>query len=75
MTRYFFDLQNGEGFLKDTDGHDLPDHGAVRQEIAAILRDVVRDELNGDRAFEAKVTVRDDHGRFVSSASLAFQVE
>jgi len=75
MSRFFFDLQNGDGLLRDTDGHELPDRAAVRQEIAAILRDVVRDELDGNTPFDAEVTVRDEQGSIISSASLSFRID
>lgn len=49
MTRYFFDLENDDGFLQDQEGRDLADGAATRQEVAFILQDVVHDELMGMR--------------------------
>ncbi|MGF6178652.1 hypothetical protein ABIE33_006972 [Ensifer sp. 4252] len=49
MTRYFFDLRNGDGQTLDEQGLELPSRDAVMQEVTRILVDVARDELPGGR--------------------------
>lgn len=74
MTRYFFDLENDDGFLKDQESRDLADGAATRQEVAFILQDVVHDELDGNAPFTALVIVRNDRSEVVTSAKLSFQI-
>ncbi|KQV36703.1 MULTISPECIES: hypothetical protein [unclassified Rhizobium] len=73
MPQYFFDLENGAGFLKDSDGRNLPDDVAIQKELAAILLDVAGDELNGIDPFTAEVTVRDQENGVVMKGTLSFR--
>lgn len=73
MAQYFFDLENGDGFLKDNDGRDLPDGTAVNKEVVAILLDLAGDELNGIDPFNAKVTVRNQDNSIVMNGVLSFR--
>jgi hypothetical protein len=75
MTRYFFDLNNGDGFTEDLEGRDLPDMDAVHKEVAAIVTDLAGDELNGTGSFKAKVTVRDESGKTVFEGVLSYNGE
>jgi hypothetical protein len=43
MPRYFFSLSNGRPF-NDTDGLELPDLAAARQEAIGFARDLIRME-------------------------------
>jgi len=70
MQRYFFDLQNGDGFTKDDEGRELPSRKAINLEIAKILLDVAQDEMGSIDHMNVTVTVRDDAGKTVSLASL-----
>ena len=75
MTRYYFDLHNGDGQTRDEQGMDLPSPQSTSKEVARILADVARDELaTADRVIVA-VKVRDQEGRIVSVATLAFTNE
>jgi len=75
MTRYYFDLHNGDGQTRDEQGMDLPSPQSASKEVARILADVARDELaTADRVIVA-VKVRDQEGRIVSVATLAFTNE
>ncbi len=75
MPQYFFDLENGGGFLKDNDGRNLPDEAAIQKVLATILLDIVGDELNGIDPFIAKVTVRDQDNGVVMKGILSFRAE
>jgi hypothetical protein len=75
MSRYFFDLNNGDGPTRDEEGLELPSRAQVSKELARILLDVARDELpDSDRAV-ISITVRDERGTAVSVASLTFNNE
>ncbi|MGO4568360.1 hypothetical protein AB4Z52_25715 [Rhizobium sp. 2YAF20] len=75
MSRYFFDLHNGDGPIRDEQGIALPSRARVSKELARILLDVARDELpDSDRAV-ISITVRDESGNAVSVATLTFSNE
>ncbi len=74
MKKYFFDLHNGDGFMKDDDGRDLPDLKAVGKEVAKIVLDLAGDELNGSDPFKARVTVRDESGETVVEGILSYRL-
>lgn len=74
MTRYYFDLENGDGFTKDTLGRNLPNVASVHREVATIMLDVAGDELNGAAPFAAKVTVRDEVDAVVLQGLLEFRI-
>jgi hypothetical protein len=72
MSRYFFDLHNGDGATRDEDGLELSTRASVTREVSRILLDVVQDEITGQPNGAASVVVRDDRGRAVSIANLTF---
>jgi hypothetical protein len=75
MTRYYFDLHNGDGPTRDEHGIDLQSSKNIPGELARILLDVAKDELtDGDHAV-ISVTVRDESGSPISVASLTFTNE
>ena len=73
MTRYFFDLRDGDEFSPDDEGTELDGVEAARAEVIrafpAIAAQRIRD--NRERA-EFEMTVRDDGGREVMRANLSF---
>ncbi len=73
MTRYFFDLMNGDGQTRDDLGLELHSREAVMQEITRILVDVARDELPEGYGTEISVSVRSEEGKPISVASLTFR--
>lgn len=72
MSRYFFDLYNGDGPHTDELGVELESRQRVSDEVNRILMDVVRDELAEQSGGQVSVTVRDDSGRAISVANLTF---
>lgn len=74
MAKYFFDLLNGDGFLKDIDGHEFPDLASVQRQVALILLDLAGEEVDGAQPFDAKVTVRDQKDDTVLAGSLSFRI-
>ena len=75
MTKYYFDLENGDGFLKDENGRELADIAAVHREVATIVLDIASDELNGADPFSAKVIVRDENNQVRFRGALTHQSE
>lgn len=75
MSRYYFDLHNGDGPLKDEEGLELETRESVNRQVARILADLARDEMpTHDRAV-ISLKVRNEAGQVVSFASLTFQSE
>ena len=71
MARYFFDLHNGDGPIRDNEGTELESRAEVLREMARILVDVARDELPAEERTIISLTVRSGE-RPISVASLAF---
>lgn len=72
MNRYFFDLQNGDGPVRDNDGQELGSQAEITREVGRILLDMARDEIPECRRGAVSVVVRDNSGRAVSVANLTF---
>jgi hypothetical protein len=75
MSRYYFDLHNGDGPLRDETGVEIASRTGVLQEVARIMLGIARDELPTlDRAV-ISVTVRDEKGEPISVSTLTFNNE
>ncbi|MEK1900323.1 DUF6894 family protein [Rhizobium sp. 1399] len=74
MARYFFDLHNGDGPIRDNEGTELASRAEVLREMARILVDIARDELPAGERTIISLTVRSEQ-RPISVASLAFSNE
>jgi hypothetical protein len=75
MPRYFFDLINGEGPMRDDEGVELPDSDAVRREAAKIVTDIARDEVPKEQAVKIVVNVRDEADAKVFVGQLQYSGE
>jgi len=75
MSRYYFDLHNGDGPTCDNEGMELSSRDSVTRQITRILVDVARDELPCEDRAVISVKVRDEAGKVVSVASLTFNNE
>lgn len=75
MPRYYFDTDDGDLFIEDTEGLDLPDHQAARKEALASLPDIASHyPLESDRG--AIVTqVRDGTGKLIFVSTLTVTEE
>ena len=51
MTRYFFDIRDGDEFIVDQEGTELPHVEAAQIEAAHSLADMVRDKINSQPFF------------------------
>jgi len=75
MARYYFDVINGEGPMRDDEGMDLANADAVRAEVAKIAIAVARDEIEDQQAMAVIVNVRDDSDFRIFSARLSYSTE
>ena len=72
MTRYYFDMQDGEGFFVDESGLDLPDMDAAIREARRALADMVRDTLRETSRGALHISIRDGaDGPVVISVTMA----
>ena len=71
MPRYFIDTSDGDTFVRDDEGYDLPDAIAARNAAQAALPDLARDRMpDGDkRTFCA--FVRDETGAVIYRMALS----
>ena len=66
MPRYYFNFTNGERFMEDAEGIDLPDEVAVREEALGVARDLSRESVDDVNAWFAwRIEVTDENGRLV----------
>jgi hypothetical protein len=72
MPLFYFDTRDGERFIRDDIGDDLPDLEAVKREAARFLGELARDVLPGSMKRVLKVEVRDEW-RPVMEACLIFE--
>jgi len=75
VSRYFFDLHNGDGPTVDDEGLELPDRPSVRRQVARLLTDVARDELPTEDRAVISVKVRNGEGKVIAVTSLTFDTE
>lgn len=75
MSRYYFDLHNGDGPLKDELGVEIASRTGVVQEVAKIMLEIARDELPTTDRATISVTVRDADGEPISVSILTFSNE
>jgi hypothetical protein len=65
MTRYFFDMRDGEAFSEDDEGMEYPDIEHAQMEAVASLADMAKDlsgKVPNSLGHPLAVEVRDIHG-------------
>lgn len=75
MSRYYFDLTNGSGPIRDEDGQDFACRSDLAREVARTLGDIARDDMADMAAGTIALTVRDQTGRTISKVRLTFSSE
>jgi len=73
MARYFFDLFNGDGPVRDELGQEVASREDISREVSRILADITREELPGRATGSISIEVRDEKGQSVFTGSLSFQ--
>ncbi|SDA33104.1 hypothetical protein SAMN02799622_05448 [Methylobacterium sp. UNC378MF] len=70
MPRFFIDTDDGDTFVEDDEGLDLPDSEAAREIALRALPDIARDKMpdGDDRTFRA--SVRDETAAVIYEATL-----
>jgi hypothetical protein len=73
MARYYFDVTQGGGTVRDEEGLDLPSSDAVRIVISRVILDIAREEISDEDA-SLQIDVRDDTGWVVFTGTLDFKI-
>jgi hypothetical protein len=75
MPRYFFDVHDGT-FMPDDTGVELPNADAARKQVWNTLPAMASQrEADGDMACQLRMDVRDEDGKHLFHAALAFVIE
>jgi Domain of unknown function (DUF6894) len=74
MTRYFFDIRDGDELAPDEEGMILPDVKAAQEEAARALADMARDMIRGQPFRHMAIEVRNHDGP-VLEASFLWRVQ
>lgn len=72
MPRYFTDLQINELVISDDEGSHVASLSHARNEAVEALRVAIADQVRHGDQCEFSATVRDEHGRTLYRARLAF---
>jgi hypothetical protein len=76
MPRYFFDLVNGDGLVRDEMGSQMPENrDSLLREVGRILTDLAREELADRDHGVISVNVRDDNDCSVLQGTLDFSTK
>jgi hypothetical protein len=67
MKRYFFDIREGDKFVTDDEGMELPHVEAAQMEAARSLANMVRDKVDSLPFSLMAVHVRDSDGPVVEA--------
>ena len=73
MSRYFFDIDDGEQTITDRIGIELPNRKAVRDAATGVLPDIARDELPDGEHRDFICSVRDETGKVIYRAKLSLE--
>lgn len=72
MPRYFFNVENGFGFVEDEEGRELPDLEAARAEALKGVRSILAEDVSKGRLdLDGRLDVKDEAGRVVLTISFA----
>lgn len=74
MTRYYFDTRDGETFIRDEVGLELPNIEAAQDQAALALAEMAREQVPGATRREFCIEVR-DHGAPLLETSLVFEAQ
>ena len=70
MPRYFFDTYDGDQFVPDSNGLELPDLAAAKREAQRALADIARDALPAGDQRTYFICVKDETGQVLLRAGL-----
>ncbi|WP_371412595.1 hypothetical protein [Neorhizobium sp. T25_13] len=75
MARYFFDLINGDGPVRDNEGQEISTREEISREVSRILADIAREEFPERGKGSISIEVRNESGQSVFTGQLSFQTQ
>ncbi|MEO8302478.1 MAG: hypothetical protein ABI608_11815 [Rhizomicrobium sp.] len=79
MPKFYFHVRDDTGFTRDSEGQELPNEDAARQEAVSAAREILGEKLlHGGSLNHRSIEVADEAGRIVgevSSRDVLFQGE
>lgn len=75
MPRFFIDLHDGNNFIKDDEGFDLPDAEAAHERLVRIMAKIAQGFTPTPERQDYLAIVRDASGRIVFRGHLSLDVE
>ncbi|MGH6860208.1 MAG: DUF6894 family protein [Phyllobacterium sp.] len=75
MSRYYFDLDNGDGQTVDQEGLELPSLERASKEASRIVGDLARDEIAEVEQGTICLTIRNSKGETIARTTLTFATE
>ncbi|WP_425352156.1 DUF6894 family protein [Neorhizobium tomejilense] len=75
MARYFFDLINGDGPVRDNEGQEISTREEISREVSRILADIAREEFPERGKGSISIEVRNGSGQSVFTGQLSFQTQ
>lgn len=73
MPRYYFDVHNGSGQVRDIEGTEFPDETSARREAARTVSAMAIDQAIADRSGEIVLQVFDGHRKTVCEVVLTYR--
>ncbi len=75
MSRFYFDLRDGEEFTRDEEGQELDDVAAAKTEATQSLAQLAKDALRRETRCQMAIEVRDAAKLPLLRASFVFEVQ
>jgi hypothetical protein len=75
MPLFYFDVRDGDKFIRDEEGLEYPDLQGARDAAARALADMAKDVLPGPVMREMGVEVRDSEKKPLLRAALRFEIQ
>jgi CBS-domain-containing membrane protein len=74
VQRFYFDIRDGEQFIRDDEGLDCPDIKAARDLATVALAEMAKEALPRAERHHIAIEVRDEAERAAAVAGLTFEV-
>jgi plasmid stability protein len=72
MSRFYFHLRDGDQFVTDDEGTDLPDLFAARREAVLCAREILAEAIkSGKRRVPEFLVIADEAGRELGTSAIA----
>ena len=76
MPRFYLHVCNGNGFVEDEEGSDLPDASAAREKAIAGARDIMAAEIQlGELDLGSFIEVEDENGNYLFTVTFADAID